>query len=112
MDDAWPAARTERNEQLLRAAAAGDAAQCKQLLEYKNDDGGAWDGSADAWYADEALGWDALHYAADACSAVTVRVLLRYGGLWNAVDRLGYTAGDLAWSRNATECYMLLLEGA
>ncbi|KAI3628241.1 type IV protein arginine methyltransferase [Malassezia furfur] len=110
MDDAWPAARTERNEQLLRAAAAGDDAQCKQLLEYKNDDGGAWDGSADAWYADEALGWDALHYAADACSADTVRVLLRYGGLWNAVDRLGYTAGDLAWSRNATECYMLLLE--
>lgn len=107
---AWPPTRTARNEQLLHAAAVGDVARCKVLLAPSEDATTSWDGSADAWYADEALGWDALHYAADCGSADTVRLLLRNGGLWNAVDVLGFTAGDVAWSRNATACYALLLE--
>ncbi|WFC98760.1 type IV protein arginine methyltransferase [Malassezia yamatoensis] len=109
-DEAWPAARTERNQELLCAAAAGNVKECKRLLQSQGDDFGDWDGSADAWYADEELGWDAMHYAADAGSGAVVKLLLQSGGLWNAVDKLGFTAGDIAWSRNATESYMALLE--
>ncbi|WFD42848.1 type IV protein arginine methyltransferase [Malassezia psittaci] len=109
-DEAWPATRTERNQELLHAAAAGNVKECERLLQSQEDYNGDWDGSADAWYADEELGWDAMHYAADAGSDAVVKLLLQSGGLWNAVDKLGFTAGDIAWSRNATTSYMALLE--
>lgn len=108
--EALPAARLQRNAELLHAAAANDLGTCKVLLSPSDTENEVWDGSADAWYADEELGWDALHYAADHGNAPLVKLLLQCGALWNAVDNLGYTAGDVAWSRNATPCYTLLLE--
>lgn len=108
--EALQAARLQRNAELLHAAAANDLETCNVLLSPSDTENEVWDGSADAWYADEELGWDALHYAADHGNAPLVKLLLQCGALWNAVDNLGYTAGDVAWSRNATPCYTLLLE--
>ncbi|PKI85637.1 type IV protein arginine methyltransferase [Malassezia vespertilionis] len=105
--------RQDRNYALLRAAEVGDIEQCK-LLFYPDHAPPAsednWDGSADVWFADELLGWDALHYAADQGHADIIKLLLKHGALWNAVDKLGFTAAEVAWSKNATKCYALLFE--
>lgn len=102
--------RIERNLALHRAAEEGDIVACETLLSITQP-GADWDGSADAWFADEdMLGWDALHYAADAGHIDVIRVLLKNGALWNAVDDLGFTAADIAWSRNHTRCYDVLFE--
>ena len=95
---------------LHRAAGAGDMITCETLLSITQPDA-EWNGSADAWYADEAmLGWDALHYAADGGHQDIIKLLLRNGALWNAVDELGFTAADIAWSRNYTKCYDILFQ--
>lgn len=102
--------RIERNLALHHAAEAGDIIKCETLLSITKPDA-EWNGSADAWYADEAmLGWDALHYAADGGHADVIKLLLRNGALWNAVDELGFTAADVAWSRNYTKCYDILFQ--
>lgn len=109
-----PAERVERDEALCRAAAAGDVDTCKLLLAPDEPNGSTntdWDGAADVWYAqDDALAWDALHYAADGGHDAVVRLLLRNGALWNGVDAMGLTAADVAWSRNHTRCYQLLFD--
>ncbi|WFD25788.1 type IV protein arginine methyltransferase [Malassezia nana] len=106
----WLEQRIERNLALLKASYEGDLEECKKLLAPTISEGD-WDGSADAWYADEdMLRWDALHYAADGGHTEVVRLLLQSGAPWNAVDALGYTAADVAWSRNHTACYGLLFE--
>lgn len=71
----FSAARISRNLALHAAAAAGDFARAKELL----------DEGADVWYEDEGtLGWDALHFAAEKGDAKTCRLLLRRGAIWNA----------------------------
>lgn len=106
----WLARRIEHNLALHKASYEGNIEECKRLLAPAISEG-EWDGSADAWYADEdMLRWDALHYAADGGHAEVVRLLLQSGAPWNAVDALGYTAADIAWSRNHTACYGLLFE--
>lgn len=105
-----PKERIERNLALHRAAGAGDMIACETLLSITQPDA-EWNGSADAWYADEAmLGWDALHYAADGGHPDIIKLLLKNGALWNAVDELGFTAADIAWSRNYTKCYDILFQ--
>lgn len=109
------AERVEQNLALISAAARGDLDACKELLKPTGQ--GEWDGSADVWFAEnDELGWDALHYAADAGNARVVSLLLRKGALWNTgaysltVDNLGFTAADIAWSRNNGACYQEILE--
>lgn len=109
------AERVERNLALISAASCGDLEGCKTLLKPQSD--GDWDGSADAWFAEnDDLGWDALHYAADGGYPRVVAFLLRHGALWNTgafmltVDNLGYTAADVAWSRNHSKCYREIFE--
>ncbi|WFD33026.1 type IV protein arginine methyltransferase [Malassezia sp. CBS 17886] len=113
-DEALASVRAARNLALHRAAEEGAVDECRALLAPNRAlaDGHAdWDGSADVWFADDAMiGWDALHFAADAGHAPVVRLLLDHGALWNAVDELGMSAGELAWSRNYTRCYELLFE--
>mgnify|MGYP001757274497 FL=1 len=105
-----PKERIERNLALHRAAGAGDMITCETLFSITQPDA-EWNGSADAWYADEAmLGWDALHYAADGGHPDIIKLLLKNGALWNAVDELGFTAADIAWSRNYTKCYDILFQ--
>ncbi|WFD33297.1 type IV protein arginine methyltransferase [Malassezia cuniculi] len=103
------AERVQRNLMLMRAAARGDVDECKALLKPSGD--GEWDGSADVWYAeDDDVGWDALHYAADGGHVRVVSLLLRHGALWNTVDNLGYTAAEVAWTRNHSKCYSEIFE--
>lgn len=109
-DVPWLAQRVERNRALHEASYCGNLELCLELLT-PSESMGDWDGSADAWYADDdMLGWDALHYAADGGHVDVVRLLIKYGALWNAVDILGYTAADIAWSRNHTACYNVLFQ--
>ncbi|CAD6579425.1 MAG: Arginine N-methyltransferase 2 [Tremellales sp. Tagirdzhanova-0007] len=54
--------------------------------------------SAPAWYQDHQLGWACLHYAAERREPELLRVLLRGGAIWNAVDRWGRTAGEVCLS--------------
>ena len=85
-ESSLPQERIERNLALHRAAGAGDMITCETLLSITQPDA-EWNGSADAWYADEAmLSWDALHYAADGGHQDIIKLLLRNGALWNAVD--------------------------
>ena len=58
---ALPLERIERNLALHRAAGAGDMITCETLLSITQPDA-EWNGSADAWYADEAmLGLSLIH---------------------------------------------------
>lgn len=110
-DGELPLARIERNMELLRAAENGDAQKCLMLLSKSENGDKSWDGSADTWFADaNTLGWDALHFAADGGHVDIVHILLQHGALWNAVDELGYTAADVAWSKNHSACYQELFE--
>ncbi|KZT52886.1 hypothetical protein CALCODRAFT_440917 [Calocera cornea HHB12733] len=63
---------------------------------------------APAWYQSPDSGWGALHYAAEWGSEEAVRAVLEGGGVWNAVDNLGNTAGDIAISRNEEGTYTLI----
>lgn len=109
-DATWLAQRVEHNRALHRASYDGNIDLCKKLLS-PSEISGDWDGSADAWYADEdMLGWDALHYAADGGHVGVIRLLLKSGAIWNAIDSLGFTAADIAWSRNHTACYEVLFQ--
>lgn len=109
-DVPWVSQRVERNRALHKACYEGNVELCQQLLT-PSESMGDWDGSADAWYADEdMLGWDSLHYAADGGHVDVIRLLLKSGAPWNAVDSLGYTAADIAWSRNHTACYDILFQ--
>jgi len=107
--------RVQRNLALHRAAEKGDLEQCKLLLLPDAQNPTTRDGqtgAADIWFADDAtLGWDALHFASDAGHLDVVKLLLKHGALWNAVDHLGFTAADVAWSRNYTKVYDVLFQG-
>ncbi|PAV18494.1 arginine methyl transferase [Pyrrhoderma noxium] len=59
---------------------------------------------APLWYQDED-GNSALHAAAYNEDKELVDLLLEKGAVWNAVDNLGNTAGDVALSLNNEGCY-------
>ena len=79
---------------LQQACLSSDLALVKSLLAK----------GAVAWYEDE-TGWSSLHYAASVGSLEIVEMLLRSGGIWNAVDGVGSTAAELAMSLNYPEIY-------
>ncbi|KAN0060859.1 Arginine N-methyltransferase 2 [Thecaphora frezii] len=96
-----PAARIALNLRLHTAASLGDVSLCSSLLT----------SGADAWYEDPAAHrWSALHYAAERGHAAVLRLLLRCGAIWNAVDANGYTAAEVAHSMNWESCYRILFE--
>ncbi|GLB37462.1 putative S-adenosyl-L-methionine-dependent protein-arginine N- methyltransferase that methylates the delta-nitrogen atom of arginine residues to form N5-methylarginine (type IV) in target proteins [Lyophyllum shimeji] len=63
---------------------------------------------APLWYQNEAEGISPLHAAAYMQNTELVRVLIERGAVWNAVDNLKNTAGDIALSFNDLETYMVI----
>jgi len=67
----------------------------------------------DCWLSDEqsTQGWTSLHAAAYIGSVKLLKFLLRKGNaVWNLVDNLGCSPGDIAFSMNHSKCYKFLLE--
>lgn len=65
------------------------------------------DAGAPLWFQDNE-GISPLHAAAYVGSEQLVKMFLDEGAVWNAVDNLGNTAGDIALSMNNDECYKLI----
>ncbi|KAH7927140.1 hypothetical protein BV22DRAFT_1103868 [Leucogyrophana mollusca] len=65
------------------------------------------DDGAPLWYQDED-GTSALHAAAYVENARLVKLLIDEGAVWNAVDNLENTAGDISLSLNNEECYTII----
>lgn len=59
---------------------------------------------------EQSPGWTAVHFAAELGDLALVETLVEGGGLWNAVDALGYTPGDVAFSLNHARVYRYLLD--
>ncbi|WWC67220.1 uncharacterized protein I206_101127 [Kwoniella pini CBS 10737] len=74
--------------QLLISSQNESLSEVKKLL----------DQGAPAWYQDDALGWSALHYAAERREPKLLEILLQGGAIWNALDRWGRTAGEICLS--------------
>lgn len=91
--DAFPAEAVEMALALLTAAQSSPIDEIKALL----------DRGAPAWYQNDALGWSCLHYAAERREPAILRLLLRNGAVWNAVDKWGRTAGEICLSLNDKE---------
>ncbi|EMD37365.1 hypothetical protein CERSUDRAFT_114038 [Gelatoporia subvermispora B] len=62
---------------------------------------------APLWYQDDE-GMSALHAAAYVENTELVRLLIDEGAIWNAVDNLHNTAGDVALSLNNEDCYTII----
>lgn len=62
---------------------------------------------APLWYQDED-GVSALHAAAYIEDSELVQQLIQKGAVWNAVDNLHNTAGDVALSLNNETCYRII----
>ncbi|GAA5963556.1 hypothetical protein JCM21900_003220 [Sporobolomyces salmonicolor] len=63
----------------------------------------------DCWVQDQ-QGWTSLHAAAYTGNTEHLNLLLRKGNaVWNIVDTIGCSAGDIAYSMNNTAAYELLL---
>ncbi|KAG2059177.1 hypothetical protein BDR06DRAFT_949851 [Suillus hirtellus] len=65
------------------------------------------DAGAPLWYQDDD-GTSALHAAAYVENEQLVKLLIEEGAVWNAVDNLQNTAGDIALSLNNVACYNLI----
>ncbi|KAH7100298.1 arginine methyl transferase [Auriculariales sp. MPI-PUGE-AT-0066] len=66
------------------------------------------DADAPTWYQYPETGWSALHAAAFQRDPPLIKLLLKHGAVWNAVDSLGNTAADIALSLNDSESYELV----
>ncbi|KAM5531662.1 hypothetical protein V8D89_014651 [Ganoderma adspersum] len=62
---------------------------------------------APVWYQDDE-GTSPLHAAAYVEDQELIRFLVAEGALWNAVDNLHNTAGDVALSLNNEKCYQII----
>ncbi|KAH8828043.1 hypothetical protein DL96DRAFT_1696572 [Flagelloscypha sp. PMI_526] len=60
------------------------------------------------WYQEEVEGMSCLHAAAYMQNPGLIRLLIEKGATWNATDKFGNTAGDIALSFNDTECYTII----
>jgi len=60
------------------------------------------------WYQNELEGISPLHAAAFVQNVELVKMLIEKGAVWNAVDYLKNTAGDIALSFNNAEIYSLI----
>ncbi|KAF9241531.1 hypothetical protein BU15DRAFT_87124 [Melanogaster broomeanus] len=65
------------------------------------------DAGAPLWFQDNE-GTSPLHAAAYVGDDLLVKLLIEEGAVWNAVDNLGNTAGDIALSMNNGACYTLV----
>ncbi|KIP04871.1 hypothetical protein PHLGIDRAFT_75195 [Phlebiopsis gigantea 11061_1 CR5-6] len=65
------------------------------------------DAGAPLWFQDDE-GTSALHAAAYVENEELVRYLIEQGAVWNAVDNLHNTAGDIALSMNNDSCYTII----
>lgn len=83
---------------LLKASSTGSLTEIKSLLKE----------GAPAWYQDEDLGWSCLHYAAERYQPELLTTLLRGGGVWNAVDKWGRTAGEICLSLGDQEGWEII----
>ena len=110
--DLLPPSRVARNLELHLAAESGDLALVQSLLSSSPTPGEEGDeGGVDVWYEDpSAANWSALHFAAEQGQIEVVKLLLRHGAIWNAVDANGYTAAQVAWSMNHEKCYRAIFE--
>ncbi|KAF8516042.1 arginine methyl transferase [Gautieria morchelliformis] len=63
---------------------------------------------APLWYQDEAHGFSALHAACFVENPEMVQILIENGAVWNSVDELGNTAGDIALSLNDEASYRII----
>ncbi|KAF8653583.1 hypothetical protein AX16_003861 [Volvariella volvacea WC 439] len=66
------------------------------------------DRGAPVWYQNAAEGISCLHAAAYMQDTDLTRFLLERGALWNSVDYMKNTAGDIALSFNDTETYLAI----
>ncbi|KAF5393314.1 hypothetical protein D9757_000641 [Collybiopsis confluens] len=66
------------------------------------------DGGAPLWYQNESEGASALHAAAYMQNAELVQFLIDQGAIWNSVDNLKNTAGEIALSFNNQEIYTIV----
>ncbi|KAI9569598.1 hypothetical protein HD554DRAFT_2089387 [Boletus coccyginus] len=65
------------------------------------------DAGAPLWFQDNE-GTSPLHAAAYVGNDQLVKLLLDEGAVWNEVDNLGNTAGDISLSMNNSACYTLI----
>ncbi|KAH9858826.1 hypothetical protein C2E23DRAFT_800271 [Lenzites betulinus] len=65
------------------------------------------EGGAPVWFQDDE-GTSPLHAAAYVEDDALVRLLIYEGAVWNAVDNLHNTAGDVALSLNNEQCYTII----
>ncbi|KAI0663606.1 S-adenosyl-L-methionine-dependent methyltransferase [Cubamyces menziesii] len=65
------------------------------------------DAGAPVWFQDDE-GLSPLHAAAYVENEELVRLLIDEGAVWNAVDNLHNTAGDVALSLNNEKCYTMI----
>jgi protein arginine N-methyltransferase 2 len=96
--DELPAELLTLAYQLLAASKTGPASYISALLQK----------GAPAWYQDDSLGWSALFYAAERRQPALVSLLLRGGAVWNAIDKWGRTAGEVALSLGDEESWRLI----
>ncbi|KAF9529356.1 arginine methyl transferase [Crepidotus variabilis] len=66
------------------------------------------DDGAPVWYQNVTEGISPLHAAAYIQNAALVKLLIEKGAVWNAVDYLNNTAGEIALSFNNEEIYTLI----
>ncbi|TKY89381.1 hypothetical protein EX895_001912 [Sporisorium graminicola] len=110
--DLLPPSRVARNLELHLAAESGDITLIQSLLSSPpSSDNEDDDGGVDVWYEDSSsANWSALHFAAEQGHLEVVKLLLRHGAIWNAVDANGFTAAQVAWSMNHEAVYRAIFE--
>jgi protein arginine N-methyltransferase 2 len=83
---------------LLAAAQSSPASEIQRLLDM----------GAPAWYQMPELGWSCLHFAAERGEPELLKLLLKGGAVWNAVDDLGRTAGEVCLSLGDREGWEII----
>ncbi|KAJ7924869.1 arginine methyl transferase [Mycena leptocephala] len=90
---------TELGEQLISSILADEPLDAvKQII----------DSGAPLWYQNDSEGISCLHAAVYVQNQELVKLLIERGAVWNAVDYLRNTAGDIALSFNNEEIYTLI----
>ncbi|PLW19641.1 hypothetical protein PCANC_08948 [Puccinia coronata f. sp. avenae] len=92
-------AHAESYGRFLRVCEAGDLAEATRLVQ---------SGAIPSLSLQDPDGWAPLHYAASSGNPDLVSYLLQNGALWAIVDKLGYNAGDVAFSMNHREIYEII----
>ncbi|KAJ9116340.1 hypothetical protein QFC22_004780 [Naganishia vaughanmartiniae] len=83
---------------LIHAVTYAPVAEVKRLLKE----------GAPTWYQEESMGWNCLHFAAERGDADIVKACLGSGAVWNAMDFLGRTPGDISLSINDEKSYIMI----